>query len=59
MKLQVASSDSSAAVSMWFGLRYPDGSKTKWRPAGFARDPEAIQGFIEAHGAHKALRGYA
>lgn len=58
MRLRVASSDSSAAVSTWIDLRYHDGSKKKWRPAGFANDPEAIQGFIEAYGAHKALRGY-
>ncbi|MET9461088.1 hypothetical protein ABZY05_39605 [Streptomyces canus] len=56
MKLQVASSDSSRAVSTWVDLRYLDGSKSKWR-SGF--DLEAVQGFIEAYGAHKALRGYA
>ncbi|WP_405467210.1 hypothetical protein [Streptomyces canus] len=54
MKLQVASSDSSRAVSTWVDLRYLDGSKSKWR-SGF--DLEAVQGFIEAYGAHKALRG--
>ncbi|HZF92527.1 hypothetical protein [Streptomyces sp.] len=59
MKLRVASSDSSAAVSAWVDLRYLDGSRTKWRSAGFADDLAAIQGFIEAYGAHKALRGYA
>ncbi|MCX5256923.1 hypothetical protein OOK27_22825 [Streptomyces canus] len=59
MKLRVASSDSSAAVSTWVDLRYLDGSKKKWRSACFAGNLEAIQGFIEAYGAHKALRGYA
>ena len=59
MKLRVASSDSSAAVSTWVDLRYLDGSKAKWRSAGFAGDLQTIQGFIEAYGAHKALRGYA
>lgn len=59
MKLRVASSDSSAAVSTWVDLRYLDGSKKKWRSAGSANNLEATQGFIEAHGAHKALRGYA
>ncbi|MEU0031100.1 hypothetical protein [Streptomyces sp. NPDC006335] len=56
MKLRVASSDSSAAVSTWVDLRYLDGRKSKWRSAF---DLEAVQGFIEAYGAHKALRGYA
>lgn len=56
MKLRVASSDSSAAVSTWVDLRYLDGSKSKWR-SGFGL--EAVQGIIEAYGAHKALRGYA
>ncbi|MET8078327.1 hypothetical protein [Streptomyces sp. NPDC005303] len=59
MRLRVASSNSSAAVSTWVDLRYVDGNKAKWRSAGFANDLEAIQGFIEAYGAHKALRGYA
>lgn len=59
MKLRVASSDSSAAVSTGIDLRYLDSSKTKWRSAGFANNLEAIQGLIEAYGAHKALRGYA
>ncbi|MBD9703941.1 hypothetical protein [Streptomyces caniscabiei] len=57
MKLRVASSDSSAAVSTWVDLRYLDGNKAKWRSAGF--DLEAIQGFIEAYGVHKAYHGYA
>ncbi|CCK24903.1 hypothetical protein BN159_0524 [Streptomyces davaonensis JCM 4913] len=59
MKLRVASSDSSAIVSTWLDLRYLDGRKTKWRSAGFSNNLEAIQGLIEAYGAHKALRGYA
>ncbi len=59
MRIRVASSNSSAAVSTWVDLRYLDGSKAKWRSAGFANDLEAIQGFIEAYGAHKALRGHA
>ncbi|MBW8801053.1 MAG: hypothetical protein JF597_48155 [Streptomyces sp.] len=59
MKLRVASSDSSVAVSTWVDLRYLDGSKKKWRSADLANNLEATQGFIEAYGAHKALRGYA
>ncbi|MFE3033682.1 hypothetical protein ACFXKY_18820 [Streptomyces canus] len=59
IQLRVASSDSSRVVSTWVDLRYPDGSKKKWRSAGFGNDLESIQGFIEAYGAHKALRGYA
>ncbi|MER6345219.1 hypothetical protein ACWC10_30045 [Streptomyces sp. NPDC001595] len=58
MKLRVASSSSSAAVSTWVDLRYRDGSKAKWRSATFSNDLEAIQGFLEAYGAHKALRGH-
>ncbi|MEV7732912.1 hypothetical protein AB0O75_12575 [Streptomyces sp. NPDC088921] len=59
MKLRVARSDSAAAVSTWVDMRYLDGSKKKRRSAGFANNLEATQGFIEAYGAHKALRGYA
>jgi hypothetical protein len=59
MKLRVAGSSNSAAVSTWVDLRYLDGSKSKWRSTGFDCNLEAIQGFIEAYGAHKALRGYA
>ncbi|MCL7424791.1 hypothetical protein [Streptomyces sp. YS415] len=59
MKLRVAGSSNSAAVSTWVDLRYLDGSKSKWRSTGFGSNLEAIQGFIEAYGAHKALRGYA
>ncbi|WP_294012219.1 hypothetical protein [Streptomyces sp.] len=55
----MASSDSSVAVSTWVDLRYLDGSKKKWRSADLANNLEATQGFIEAYGAHKALRGYA
>ncbi|WAZ26290.1 hypothetical protein STRCI_007852 [Streptomyces cinnabarinus] len=59
MKLRVAGSDSSAIVYSWIDLRYVDGRKKKWPSGRFANDLEAIQGFIEAYGAHKALRGYA
>ncbi|MFJ9100793.1 hypothetical protein ACIRJM_20275 [Streptomyces sp. NPDC102405] len=59
MKLRVASSDSSVAVSTWVDLRYPSDSKKKWRSAGLANNLEATQGFIETYGAHKALRWYA
>ncbi|MGV9454071.1 hypothetical protein [Streptomyces sp. NPDC003635] len=58
IKLRVSTSDSSSYVTTWIDLRYLDGRKSKWRSAGFAYDVEAIQGFIEAYGAHKALRGY-
>ncbi|MFJ5732324.1 hypothetical protein [Streptomyces paradoxus] len=51
-------SDSSfATLSVWVDLHYGDGTKTKWRSASFADNLQAIQGFIEAYGAHKALQG--
>ncbi|MEV4439477.1 hypothetical protein AB0K09_10705 [Streptomyces sp. NPDC049577] len=61
MALQVRGSsfsDSSAvSISTWVDLTYRDGSKDKWRSPSFANDLPAIQGFIEAYGAHKALQG--
>jgi hypothetical protein len=36
---------------------YRDGRKAKWRSTSFADNLQTIQCFIEAYGAHKALRG--
>ncbi|MCU7826708.1 hypothetical protein [Kitasatospora sp. DSM 101779] len=44
-------------ISAWLDLRYRDGGTAKWRPVSFGDDLQAIQGFLEAYGAHKALRG--
>ncbi|MDK1475514.1 hypothetical protein QNO07_19185 [Streptomyces sp. 549] len=61
MTLQVRGSsfsDSSIVrLTVWVDLSYRDGRKEKWRSKPFADDMRTIQGFIEAYGAHKALRG--
>ena len=50
-------SDSSVvSLSVWVDLSYRDGRKAKWRSASFSDDLKSIQCFIEAYGAHKALR---
>jgi hypothetical protein len=52
-------SDSSiVTLDVWIDLRYRDGRKTKWRSTSFADNRQTIQCFIEAYGAHKALRGH-
>jgi hypothetical protein len=51
-------SDSSiVTLEVWIDLHYRDGKKTKWRSTSFADKLQPIQCFIEAYGAHKALRG--
>jgi len=51
-------SDSTiVTLQVWIDLHYGDGRKTKWRSMSFADDLQTIQYFIEAYGAHKALRG--
>ncbi|MFC5144695.1 hypothetical protein [Streptomyces aureoversilis] len=51
-------SDSSIVnLSVWIDLHHRDGRKAKWQSASFADDMQVIQGFIEAYGAHKELRG--
>ncbi|MEU8525859.1 MULTISPECIES: hypothetical protein [Streptomyces] len=51
-------SDSSIVnLTVWVDLNYRDGRKTKWRSESFADNMQTIQSFIEAYGAHKALRG--
>ncbi|WP_395298335.1 hypothetical protein ACF9IK_36405 [Kitasatospora hibisci] len=44
-------------VSVWIDLHYHDGGRAKWRSASFSDDIRAVQGFIEAWGAYRALRG--
>ncbi|GAA5024413.1 hypothetical protein [Kitasatospora paranensis] len=44
-------------ISAWLDLRLRNGEKGKWRSASFGDDVQVIQGFLEAYGAHKALRG--
>lgn len=59
--LQVHGSSFSDSISVrldvWIDLRYHDGRKAKWRSASFADDLRTVQSFIEAYGAHRALRG--
>jgi hypothetical protein len=43
-------------LDVWLDLHYRDGRKSKWRPASFDDDYQAIQAFIEAYGAYQALR---
>ncbi|MFD0142812.1 MULTISPECIES: hypothetical protein [unclassified Streptomyces] len=44
-------------LAVWVDLNYLDGRKEKWRSESFADNMQTIQGFIEAYGAHKAIRG--
>ncbi|MFF0888767.1 hypothetical protein [Streptomyces sp. NPDC003456] len=59
VKLRVSTTDSSSFVSTWLDLRYSNGTKKRWTSSGFTNNLEALQAFLEAYGAHKALRGYA
>ena len=43
-------------LDVWLDLHYRDGRKSKWRSASFASQYRTIQAFIEAYGAHQALR---
>jgi hypothetical protein len=60
IRLRVTGSTFSDSIQVrldvWLDLRYRDGTKSKWRPASFASDYQSIQAFIEAYGAHQALR---
>lgn len=47
---------SSVSITVWIDLAHRDGRKTKWRSASFANDLPSVQAFIEAYGAHRALR---
>lgn len=44
-------------LDVWLDLHHRDGRKSKWRSASFADQYQTIQAFIEAYGAHQALRG--
>ncbi len=43
-------------IDVWLDLHYRDGRKSKWRSASFADQYQTVQAFIEAYGAHQALR---
>jgi hypothetical protein len=53
-------SDSTlVTLQVWLDLHYRDGRKTtKWRSASFGDNYQTVRSFIEAFGAHKAMRGY-
>lgn len=61
IRLRVSGSTFSGSIQArpdaWLDLHHRDGRKPKWRPASFAGQYQAIQAFIEAYGAHQALRG--
>jgi hypothetical protein len=60
IRLRVSGSTFSDSIQVrldvWLDLHYRDGSKSKWRSASFASQYQTIQAFIEAYGAHQALR---
>ena len=60
IRLRVSGSTFSDSIQVrldvWLDLQYRDGRKSKWRSASFAGQYQTIQAFIEAYGAHKALR---
>ncbi|MFH0175430.1 hypothetical protein ACIA6D_06460 [Streptomyces cacaoi] len=53
---QSFSDSSRVSLAVWIDLAHRDGRKTKWRSTSFANDLPSIQAFIEAYGAHQALR---
>ena len=61
IRLRVSGSTFSDSIQVrldvWLDLHYRDGRKSKWRSASFAGQYQTIQAFIEAYGAHQALRG--
>lgn len=47
----------TVTLDVWIDVTYRDGrKKTKWRSASFGDDFRTIQAFLEAFGAHRALR---
>lgn len=44
-------------LHVWLDVHYRDGRKSKWQSASFSGRYQTIQAFIEAYGAHQALRG--
>jgi hypothetical protein len=61
IRLRVSGSTFSDSIQVrldvWLDLHYRDGGKAKWRSASFSDQYQTIQAFIEAYGAHQALRG--
>jgi hypothetical protein len=51
------SDSTSVTLQVWIDLHHRDERKTKWRSTSFADNLQTVQCFIEAYGAHKALRG--
>jgi hypothetical protein len=60
IRLRVSGSTFSDSIQVrldvWLDLRYRGGGQSKWRSASFASQYQTIQAFIEAYGAHQALR---
>jgi hypothetical protein len=60
IRLRISGSTFSDSIQVrldvWLDLHYRDGRKSKWRSASFASQYQTIQAFIEAYGAHQALR---
>jgi hypothetical protein len=60
IRLRVTGSTFSDSIhvrlDVWLDLHYRDGSKSKWRSASFSSQFRTVQAFIEAYGAHQALR---
>ncbi|WP_030267022.1 hypothetical protein [Streptomyces sp. NRRL B-24484] len=54
---QSFSDSTTVSIAAWLDLHHRDGGKAKWRPVSFGDELEAIQAFLEAYGAHRALRG--
>ena len=54
---QSFSDSTSVTLQVWIDLHHRDGRKTRWRSTSFADNLQTVQCFIEAYGAHKALRG--
>jgi hypothetical protein len=61
IRLRVSGSTFSDSIQVrldvWLDLQHRDGRTSKWRSASFASQYQTIQAFIEAYGAHQALRG--
>jgi hypothetical protein len=51
------SDSTSVTLQVWIDLHHRDGRKTKWQSTSFADNLQAVQCFIEAYGANKALQG--
>jgi hypothetical protein len=51
------SDNTIVTLTVWLDLEYRDGSKGKWRSASFGDNLQTVQNFIQAYGAHQALRG--